>query len=465
MKKKICFVIPDGVGIRNYLYSDVLKSLEAKEVDTYIWHSISDNAILEIIKIHPYLKKSFYKLPQFKEPKLQYFLRELICFSRLNYNVTITKNNAILKNWRPQKKGLKKWFYEVIELFGKFFSRSNKRILRLEKIYTKLLSNSSYHKYTTFLKDKEIDVVFCTHQRATQAIPAIESAKKNGIKTIGAIFSWDNLPKARISVKTENYVVWSNYMKEEMNFYYPEIENKNIKITGTPQFEFYTKKELLWSKETFFKKYDLDFSKKVICFSGDDVRTSPYDPIYLEDLAEEIQKMPKEKQPQILFRKCPVDISGRYKNIIKKYSNTIKEAPPLWCLDSDTKEKWSLIYPKYDDIQLLVNTVFHTDLVINLGSTMAHDYTVYNKPCLYLNYDPVSNPSIKIETIYNYQHFRSMPNKKAVGWLNSKEDIIPKITAAINNQQANEQNRNKWFHKIVEYKESASNNIVNFIVE
>ena len=36
---KFCFLIPDGVGIRNYLYSDIIKDLTSGSNEVIIWHS------------------------------------------------------------------------------------------------------------------------------------------------------------------------------------------------------------------------------------------------------------------------------------------------------------------------------------------------------------------------------------------------------------------------------------------
>jgi hypothetical protein len=285
-----------------------------------------------------------------------------------------------------------------------------------------------------------------------------------GIKNIGAIYSWDNIPKARLSVRTNEYVVWSKHMKNEMKIFYPEIKQDNIIITGTPQFEFYSDKELLISKEFFFKKIGLDMNRKVVCFSGDDTRTSPFDPEYLEDLAESIMKMPENERCQILLRRCPVDISGRFQKIIKKHSTIIKEAAPIWNFDKEG-DNWQLIYPNYKDIALLVNTVYHSDVVINVGSTMAHDFAIFNKPAIYLNYNPVKSNKWNIETIYKFQHFRSMKNLNPVFWLNEKKDIIEVIKKALNSDLSSDEIKDaqRWLNIISEYREIASQNIVNYL--
>jgi hypothetical protein len=49
---KICFLIPDGVGIRNYLYSNVLKDLHEQGHEIHIWHSLDEEVITLAEKIN-----------------------------------------------------------------------------------------------------------------------------------------------------------------------------------------------------------------------------------------------------------------------------------------------------------------------------------------------------------------------------------------------------------------------------
>ncbi|WP_196886359.1 hypothetical protein [Aureivirga sp. CE67] len=458
---KVCIVIPDGVGIRNYLYSDLLKKLIENNSEIFIWHTLSNSAIEEIKKVYSDEKIIFERMPLFRETKSQVFIRELISYSRLLYNSKLQKNETILNNWKPRKQGVKKYLFGLIELYGKKISKNYQDIVKLESYYEKLVIREIPQVYNEYLKKNEVDVVFCTHQRAIQAIPIMTEAKRMGIRTVGAIFSWDNMPKARLSVRTDEYVVWSSLMKEEMKTYYPEISLDKVTITGTPQFEFYNKEELYSSKEAFFTKHNLDVNRKVICYSGDDKKTSPFDPIYLEHLAKEIENFPKESQPQILFRRCPVDLSDRFDKVLEDYKHIIKVGNPEWALEG-TKIGWDLVYPKYSDIIELMNVVKHCDTVVNVGSTMAHDFSIHNKPAIYINYDIEKESDWSVDTIYKFQHFRSMPDKNSVHWLNDKSEIKTVVEKALHSKE--KLSNKKWFDCIVNEKNNACDNLVNVIL-
>ncbi|WP_339836278.1 hypothetical protein [uncultured Flavobacterium sp.] len=433
MKNKILLLFPDGVGIRNYLYSDVF---ETKNDEVVLFHNFDDTTIKKITEITSIKESS--KIPKYNETVKEKFFRELICLSRLKSNAKLTKNKSILTNWKTNHKNLKnKLFYKLVEFSAKFISTYN-QIESLEKRFQKELRKTDYYKeIKSVLENIKPTLLFCSHQRGLQCATIFAAANDLKIKTTTVIYSWDNLPKARLALRADKYLVWSDNMKEEMKMYYPEINQNKVIVTGTPQFECYDKKENCIPKEQFYKEYDLDVSKKIICFSGDDVLTSPDDPKYLNDLVVELIENKLDNDYQILFRRCPVDISGRYEEVVKKYPKLIKEAPPIWNFEKGSS--WTTIYPLREDIKLLVSTAFYCDVVVNVGSTMAFDFAMFQKPCIFINYDQKvkENPNWSVKTIYQFQHFKSMPNKDAVLWWNEKGMITELLKQSFNTQAMN----------------------------
>ncbi|PJJ10978.1 CDP-glycerol:poly(glycerophosphate) glycerophosphotransferase [Flavobacterium sp. 1] len=457
-KSKIMLLFPDGVGIRNYLYSNVFNEFN----NLILFHNF-DSETISVIKENTSIAEEIC-IPHYNESIKEKFLRELICLSRLYYNNSKVDNPTLLSNWNwKQKTFSKKTFYKTIEVFVPFFKKYSS-ILKLENRYQKAIrQNPFYDEVKDVLNRMQPSAIFCSHQRALKAATIFAAATDLGIPTTTVIYSWDNLPKARIALKANYYLVWSEYMREELNLYYPEISSEKIDVTGTPQFEFYGDQKNIIEKETFYKRYNLDPEKKIICFSGDDTKTSPDDPSYLKDIADELIKANLQGKYQILLRRCPVDFSGRFDAVVNEYKNLIKEAPPLWYFS--TSKEWNAVYPSMDDVKLLVSTAFYSDVVVNVGSTMAFDFAMFNKPCVFINYDQ-ENKTAKdwsVQTIYQFQHFRSMPNQNAVIWLNSKEEIIPKI---INKEDYDSGNcMREWFNIVVDNKQNTASANISAIIK
>lgn len=454
-KDKVLLLFPDGVGVRNYLYSNVFKDFQG---DLVLFHNF-DSETIKAIEKNTSINEDIV-IPNYKESVKEKFLRELICLSRLYYNDSKVNNSSLLANWKwKQKLFSKKIFYKLIQIIAPH-CKNYSSILKLEKKYQQAIrKNKFYKEVKDILEEAKPSVVFCSHQRALKAATIFSAAADLNIPTTTVIYSWDNLPKARLALRADNYLVWSDYMKNELNLYYPEIKPEQIRVTGTPQFEFYNDSENIIDKEAFYEKYNLDPNKKIICFSGDDTKTSPDDPSYLNDVAEEITKANLQNEYQILLRRCPVDLSGRFDKVLDQYKDLIKEAAPLWYFTAS--KEWNVVYPSVEDIKLLVSTAFYSDIVVNVGSTMGFDFAMFNRPCVFINYDQ-DNKTVddwSVKTIYNYQHFRSMPDSDAVIWLNSKEEIVSKITF----QKKCSASMLKWKDLVLEDYKNSSGKIQNVI--
>lgn len=455
VKKKLLIFIPDGTGIKNYLLSDFVK-LASEYFDIILAHNFNTAMHEEINLSNDNFKH--VEIPDYKETLKHKFIRESLCYARLIYNSKIKANPSIMVNWRRNFKNIaKRFFYNQIEKYGYYLSKNYNRIEKLTRYYHQnVIQSDSIRAYTKLLKTVEPDLIFSTHQRALHNIPLFAAAKNVGITSVSVIYSWDNMPKARIPYYSDYFFVWSDYMKNEFKDYYPDITSNRIKITGTPQFEFYLNKSLVESKPEFYLRHKLDLDRPLVCYSGDDKLTSPFDADYLRDMAESFSYIEKSQRPQIILRPCPIDDGKRFKSVLAKYPD-ICYAPADWFEDK-TNSHWAVKFPKQNDIKSLVNLAFHADAVVNLGSTMAHDFAMFNKPAFYVNYNPEpSEESLiiahakkwSVKTIYKYQHFQSMKNLDAVYWITSKDDfkqIIPIIS--VSNHPKKEDQR-KWRDKII----------------
>jgi hypothetical protein len=441
--KKIFILLPDGVGLRNFAFTNFHKFGIEKQFDITFWNATPfDLKELEFDELKIVNPKTHYLTDFYKKAQIQIELTQNIKKSKdtiyESYRFPFSKKNVkeIIKT------GLVNWII--------FWNNSQKGLKRIRhKITIHERKTKLYFDSLATLQEQKPAIVFCSNQRITSAVSSILAAQDLGIPTATFIFSWDNLPKGTKIIETDFYFVWSQHMKNELQYYYPHINENQIFITGTPQFESHFEKQFLIPKEIFFKEYDLDLSKKYICFSGDDVTTSPNDPQYLFDVAKAVETLKsKGYNLGIIFRRCPVDFSKRYDAVLENYKDIIVCINPKW---EKIGESWNTILPTREDIVLQMNTIYHSEFVVNLGSSMVFDYVAFKKPCAFINYDVINEkfPNWSVKKIYNFIHFRSMPTKDSVIWLNSQEEIESKFESMLNsNDTKTVQNAQQWFEVI-----------------
>jgi hypothetical protein len=438
-KNKVFILLPDGVGLRNFAYTNFHEIGLDQGFDVVYWNATPFNlSELGLSEVKIQNSKSHILTDIYKNARKSIELN----LSKKKSKDLVYDDYKFPFSYKTFKTGLKSIFTRFIITLNsnpKGLQSVRKKIKRYEQ------KTPYYKSCLETLKIEKPDFVFSTNQRPMSGIAPILAAQKLGIPTGTFIFSWDNLPKATMVLETDFYFVWSDFMKKELLFYYPYIRENQVLVTGTPQFEDHFKKNAILSREEFFSKHNLNTNKKYICYSGDDITTCPDDPQYLEDLANAVQKLNnKGFHLGIIFRRCPVDFSNRFDKVLEKFNQIIVSIDPKW---ERKGEMWNTILPTKADVSLLTNTIAHTEMVVNLGSSMVFDYATFNKPCMFINYD-VKNKlqeNWSVKKIYNYIHFRSMPSKKAVIWLDSSNEIEVKIESALVNSSQIVENAKDWF--------------------
>jgi hypothetical protein len=170
--------------------------------------------------------------------------------------------------------------------------------------------------------------------------------------------------------------------------------------------------------------------------------------VYLEDLAGAMRAVPEASRPQILFRRSPVDRSARYDGVLGRFPEIVV-SDPLW--RSPAQGEWSRIVPTREDVALLANVVCHCDLVINVGSTMAMDFAAFDKPAIFIAYDPPSpDAHWSSENIYRLPHFKTTHQLQPVHWVRSRSDVSRVVMHALAHPEEKADARRRWLHLHVE---------------
>ncbi len=441
---QIYLLLPDGVGVRNFIYTNFIY-VRPKNVNVAVW---TDPVLAKLLQDDG-ISLPVVQLPRFQTTPRIEVLRKAKQTAELLRNAR-KFDNPVYKTYLPRSnwKQPKQWIKRAWEIALLVNNCNDRGVQRLKRWYLDAVRKTSYYRLCKQqLAVRPPDLVFCTHQRASIALAPLLAAQDLGIPTATFIYSWDNLPKATLAVPADHYVVWSTYMQKEMEKYYPEIPQACVHVAGTPQFVPYFDKSLLMIREEFCTRYGLNSGDRFICFSGDDVTTSPYDPLYLRDLAEAVHqlnnKMPDSYKYKIIFRRCPADWSDRFDKVLARYTDIIHVLDPIW-KSLKGNSAWNHFIPDRLDVQLLVNTVAHCEMVVNVGSTMAIDFATMGKPACYIRYDAVKKGHWSVKKIYDFIHFQTMKGLDPVYWIDSASDWEQALLRLTEDTEAKVADARRW---------------------
>lgn len=424
--KTLGLVITDGVGFRNYILSDFLNAAE-KEFNNIVILSCLPASVYKghtncrIIELNVF--KEHYKTWFFRKAKE---VAHLKLHAKGNFGIqhNLSVNTSKLKTTRGYGT---RFIYKLTNFF-----HSEKNIQTFQNLQDFTFSSNKITKeYKCILKQENFDILFFTHQRPPYIAPLAYVAKKLKVKTAAFIFSWDNLAsKGRMASNFDYYLVWSNLMKKELEQFYTKVNPKNIKVIGTPQFEPYVMDKYKTDKLSFFKKFNLDLTKGLVCYSCADKSIGANDSVHITSVMQYLKNNP-ELNLQLLVRTSPAEDGSRFESLKSKFPEIIWNVPKWNLTRSNHAESWSQRIPSIEDVKDLRAVLEFSDVNVNMCSTMGLDFMLFNKPVIYTVFGNESNGLYNDQLFLNYAHLEYVIDSKAVAIAKNETELHKYLTEAL----------------------------------
>jgi hypothetical protein len=398
---RVALLIPDGVAVRNFVLGNFLQELETASVDIY--HSLPSAVADHYAKETP-SNTVWHTMPPYRQTRAITTLQSCLAFAHMYWANTHSMRRALSRRVDgPFRTKLMKSFCR----YAGRLAAGARRIEWLDQLHLSLVKKQAEVEwFKQQFAESRPDVVFSGCQRPAVVLPAIMAAKELGIPTATFVVSWDNLSsKGRIVAPYDHFLVWSDNMRKELLRYRPFMKPENIHVVGTPQFDPYGDRSLLWNRGDFFERIGGDPNRPLICFSGGDEYTCPEDPDHVRILMENIRSGKIRGNPQVAVRPSPVDDGKRYQPVRDQFPELLFLQPRWHHLRPGD---WTQVIPSTEDIQFLANLVYYSDMNVNLGSTMTLDFGLHDKPVVNVAFDVANPPYFGMpvyDFYYHYEHF------------------------------------------------------------
>jgi hypothetical protein len=384
------FIILDaGTAIRNILRTDVLKTLQADPaIRIVIFSPLTDeefkgefereNVVVEPlqnwkgnspVKMFRSLRKDIwirkFDLRRFKEKR-----------SRKGRKLSALALDLLLGNAQPEK-----------------IDRIVARLQRLEEKFTPALGEEYFQKY-------QPDLVFYTTLYSKDLCLEI-AARARGVKAVAFVLSWDNpTTKGPFPVRPDRLVAWNTILRDEALKYHGLREDQ-ICVAGVPQFDIYCDRERFRSRAEFFRKWNLDPSKKLITYTTGTPGTAPFDDEIVDLLYQKLRAGAFKEPAQLLVRLHPKDIYEIY----RKFENQPELIIQLPGRRAKTNDSWN---PTHDDMYGLAELMCYSDVVVNIASTTTIDAAAFDTPVVNVAFDGYKEKPNEqsCRRYYEYEHYQ-----------------------------------------------------------
>jgi len=307
------------------------------------------------------------------------------------------------------------------------------------------------------------DLVFATTAQTDSDVGVLKSAKRFKVPTVDMPKSWDNPSKLLFDVKTDYMIVWSEFMRKQV-LSLQGYKEKEIIVTGAPQFDYYTHKENLWTREEFCRKFNLNPQKKIILYGsigGHYTREVDYVKLIKEFIDNgELSNVQVLIRPHVGYMRDEekfTEIEGYDGFVVDKTAQK----------DENFKDKWDT---SKNHLPVLFNSLYHADVCINMASTLSIDAILNDTEVININFDiDKTTPfSLSPRRFYISDYIIELMNFDVIRLVKSEEELKQALKAILEQGEKREKNKEEFIKYFV-YKrdgkagERIVNNLINIV--
>ena len=427
--KKILVFIENDICYRHFLMNSTFKHICLNNHVRFVFPEVNNKRITNIKLMDKYFNSSVVRLSQ-DETRVKIW-KYLLYIDQLRWKQG--KQNKIIRKQRRYTLGWKAYY--LFKIMGLPIIWNI-----YKKIQLKFLETHNYQNLERLISEFKPDLFI--HPSTLDSLyinDLIYYGKKNKIKTIVLMNSWDN-PSTKNTVFSypDLLCVWGEQTKDHA-LKFMKIPKKNIKVFGAAQFEVYRNK--CYQSYNQFKSVYKIKKQKVILYAGSSKGTNELRHLDLLDNAIENKKLPDIK---IIYRPHPWGRGGL--NGEKIFQKTWKNISVENDFRKYLKDVSNGIYYKFlSDYSETHNTLSNIDFVISPLSTIIIEAAIHGKSslCFLPNEKNAKHMNIERDLI----HFQEIFNSDLIYKAHSDGELIKNINLMISSLNKSKEKKLIGFSK------------------
>jgi len=230
--------------------------------------------------------------------------------------------------------------------------------------------------YSQLFTKYQPDLIYLTALFHTEEWKLLRETKIRKIKTLYQVAGWDN-PSSKVYLPIfPDYILAANEMVKNDLVEYSLFPEDRIYVIGFPQYDIYFAKNNIIPREEFFRKMNADPRKKLMLYGMINPKNMPYNIKILEMIDEYIKINDLSDSWQVLFRPYPSLINLQYQEeeLARKNKKFIFDYSVATAMEGNQFEFSN------EDTAHLANSLYHSDIVISIFSTILNEAAIFGKP-------------------------------------------------------------------------------------
>lgn len=257
-------------------------------------------------------------------------------------------------------------------------------------------------------------------------LPLLRTAVRRRVRSMAVDPSWDNFTNKLLPVRRVNrLVVWNDLMRDQaidLHGYQPD----EVRVAGVPQFDGYFRsllgKQPGLSRDTFFRKIGADPSRRLITVTTTPREIYAHHDYVVRTLMAAVAAGRFPHDAQVLVRLHPRDDIDAYREfagvphlwIEKPFRHTVTAGDGL-AVD---------VMPEHQ--QHLADTMRHSDVVVNVASTIAIEASIFDTPVVNVSFDGEAPSAFErsARRYYRFTHYVNITRHQAVRVADTPEHMV-----------------------------------------
>jgi hypothetical protein len=429
---RIAILLPMVWSVRNVLHAGVLRALARAGVDAHLiarrWSTgdaddVADERALiaDAAGVHPLLEASG------RTPRGKALVDGILtsAFHRRHR----TSSHDIYRRWFSRHAGpLLRARGACVEMAG-WMAAAPPATRVLERAADRLARQGrDLEPIRRQLQQIDPDLIWSTVSVSCWETPYRLVARDLGLPVATSILSFDNLTSRGPLARDQHYLVWGARMKAQLLRLYPELDERHVTITGTPQFDFHRRPSCVWTRERTLQVLGVPPGGRYFLYGASHAVLTPEEPRLVAQLASRLDGRPELASHALVVRLHPLDDAPRWMPHVGAQARV--RLSPAFATSSAAADGWTV--PSADDHARLTSSLAHADGCLNIASTLSLDAAILDRPviCLDFTTEPQS-PRDMLYAEYGAEHYAPLVASGGIRLAHSWEELLDLMTAAI----------------------------------
>jgi hypothetical protein len=251
--------------------------------------------------------------------------------------------------------------------------------------------------------------------------PLMGRADAEGVPILAVDLSWDHFTTKTAPLRrVAGLAVWNETMKRQavgLHGYRPE----QVCVAGVPQFDLYADPSIYLSREQFLRSVGADPTGKLVTLTTTPPVLYTYYDVVLDELLAAARGGRLGGPARILVRVHPRDDLANYERF-RGEPDVIVEKP----FRESIVAEGSNVDPSLADRIHLANTLKHSDVVLNVHSTISIEAAILDTPVVNIAFDGHETLDFLLSArrYYRYTHYKPLVDVGAVRVARTPEEMV-----------------------------------------